>query len=148
VHTAPDRTFSPSEPVSVLYVAGWWHNGSTLAGRILGSADGVFFAGEVRHLCRDWVRGGACSCGRPLPECPTGAEIVARAGIDPPRIAALERRLTRMRDVPRELAALRGRGPAARDARKLTAALRRPTGRSPRKRDAVCSSTRPSRRST
>ena|SRR5438874_13839335 len=59
------------EPVRVLYVSGWVFSGSTLLSNILGEIEGVFAAGEVRHI---WRRGlledRPCGCGAAFSACP------------------------------------------------------------------------------
>lgn len=43
-----------SERIKVLYIAGWGRSGSTILDNVLGQIDGLFSAGELRHI---WVRG-------------------------------------------------------------------------------------------
>jgi hypothetical protein len=76
---------------------------------MLASGDGVFAAGELRHI---WERGFTenqlCSCGRPFQECPFWVEVVKRAfgdeAVDGERVAAVGRELVRRRHLPKLLA--------------------------------------------
>jgi len=56
--------------IKVLYIAGSGRSGSTILGRILGQAEGFFFAGE---LCKIWKYGllenRMCGCGEPFRDC-------------------------------------------------------------------------------
>lgn len=93
----------------VLYVAGTGRSGSTLLARILDRADGVFAAGELRYV---WQRGlvedRLCGCGEPFSNCPFWTDVMHRAfggndNVDPGRVMADQRALTRLRQVPRIL---------------------------------------------
>jgi sulfotransferase family protein len=68
-----------TEPVRVLYVAGWGRSGSTLLDRMLGELPGVFSAGELREI---WQRGllenAPCGCGAHFREC----EFWGRVGME------------------------------------------------------------------
>ena len=68
------------EPVRVLYVSGWVYSGSTLLSNILGEIEGVFAAGEVRHI---WRRGlledRPCGCGAAFSACPFWSAVVEEA---------------------------------------------------------------------
>src|SRR5205085_9431203 len=99
--TGPRRAARPApagdlvnERVRVLYVAGTGRSGSTLLARILGRADSVFAAGELRYV---WQRGlledRVCGCGEPFSRCPFWSEVVDRAfggrrGVDAAGVAA------------------------------------------------------------
>lgn len=74
-----------SEPVRVLYIAGYGHSGSTLLDIVLGQHREVMGAGELFRLAgAAWREGEPCSCGEALPDCPVWRAIVrgweARAG--------------------------------------------------------------------
>jgi len=106
-----------NERVRVLYVAGTGRSGSTLLARILGRADGVFAAGELRYV---WQRGlledRVCGCGEPFSRCPFWSEVVDRAfggrrGVDAAGVAAAQRAVTRLRHVPAMLARHRPSAP-------------------------------------
>lgn len=93
----------------VLYVAGTGRSGSTLLARILDRAERVFAAGELRYV---WQRGlvedRLCGCGEPFSSCPFWTEVMDRAfdgngEVDPRRVLADQRALTRLRQVPRIL---------------------------------------------
>jgi hypothetical protein len=61
----------PDGAVRVVYIGGWGRSGSTLLDLILGQAEGVFSAGEVREIWhRGLVENRPCGCERPLRECP------------------------------------------------------------------------------
>src|SRR5947209_19965763 len=103
--------------VRVLYVAGTGRSGSTLLARILGRAEGVFAAGELRYV---WQRGlledRVCGCGEPFSRCAFWGEVIDRAfggpsGVDAAEVAAAQRSVTRLRHVPAMLAG--GRLPAS-----------------------------------
>ncbi len=103
----------PEPPVSVLFVAGVSHCGSTLLGSLLGQADGAFFAGELAHTARALERDLDCGCGEPLRACPAWREIFIEAfGPDGtrggPELLRLEHRDERARASVRH--ALRDRG--------------------------------------
>ena len=72
-----------SRKVRVVLVAGAGRSGSTLLTLMLGSLPDAFGAGELRYL---WARGlvekRLCGCGRPVPECPVWAKILANAFTD------------------------------------------------------------------
>ena len=104
--------------VRVLYVAGTGRSGSTLLARILGRADGVLAAGELRYV---WQRGlledRLCGCGEPFSRCPFWGEVMERAfggpdAIDPGHVVAAQRTVTRLRHVPRMLARRQALAPA------------------------------------
>lgn len=98
-----------SERARVLYVAGTGRSGSTLLARILGRADGVFAAGELRYV---WQRGlvedRLCGCGETFSRCPFWTEVLHRAfggdaEVNAEQIVDAQRALTRLRQVPRIL---------------------------------------------
>ncbi len=66
--------------VKVLFIGGYGRSGSTLLDRVMGSHDGFFSAGEIRHLFREGlVENRRCGCGLPFSECPFWSEVVATA---------------------------------------------------------------------
>jgi hypothetical protein len=107
--------------VSILFVTGTGHSGSTLIANLLGAVPGFVSVGELRYL---WERGledgGLCGCGRRLRLCPFWSAVLARAqAADEASISTaqqVENALLRVRRVPRLLRA-RGEstalGPAA-----------------------------------
>jgi hypothetical protein len=100
----------------VLYIAGTGRSGSTVLASILGEAEGVFAAGEVRYL---WQRGlkeqRLCGCGLPVRECPVWSRVLAKAGYvdDPVRIdgaLSMLNQTGRIRNLPGILAGRLGHG--------------------------------------
>lgn len=55
--------------LTVLYIAGFGHSGSTMLGDVLGSLDGVFHAGEVFRLSQSLAADRLCDCGHPFWDC-------------------------------------------------------------------------------
>jgi Sulfotransferase family len=91
--------------VKVLYIAGSGRSGTTLLDRILGQLDGFFSAGELENI---WQRGvladRRCGCGLPFSRCPIWTAILRRAyggldGVDAPRMVALSRKYTGLKQV-------------------------------------------------
>jgi Sulfotransferase family len=60
----------------VVYICGSQRSGSTLLGRLLGSIEGITFAGEVRNLWRGILGGATCGCGRPHRECELWSKVL------------------------------------------------------------------------
>jgi hypothetical protein len=85
----------------VLFVAGSGRSGSTLVTNVLGQADGVFAAGELRYL---WRRGAIedrpCGCGQSFAECPVWTRVMKEVDADPVQVAAALRGGLRMRRLP------------------------------------------------
>ncbi|BCB76172.1 sulfotransferase [Phytohabitans flavus] len=85
----------------VLFVAGSGRSGSTLVTNVLGQADGVFAAGELRYL---WQRGAMedrpCGCGQSFTECPVWTQVMKEVDTDPPAVVDTLRRRLRMRRLP------------------------------------------------
>lgn len=106
--------FPPERPgdVTVLYVTGWIHSGTTILGNVLGEIDGFFAAGEVRHFWRDAATNREpCGCGAPLLACPVWRAVLCKAfggpeRVDLERMAALDHELLLNRRAPQ---LLRGR---------------------------------------
>lgn len=82
----------------VLFVAGSGRSGSTLVTNVLGQADGVLAAGELRYLWqRGAVEGRPCGCGQSFAECPLWSRVMKEIDADPSEVAATLRRSLRMR---------------------------------------------------
>jgi Sulfotransferase family len=85
----------------VLFVAGSGRSGSTLVTNVLGQAEGVFAAGELRYL---WQRGAIddrpCGCGRSFTECPVWSRVMKEVDADPDSVATALRRGLRIRRLP------------------------------------------------
>jgi hypothetical protein len=98
------------EQVQVIHVAGWAYSGSTLLANVIGQADGVFAAGEMRLVWqRGLVENRQCGCGVPFLDCPIWSAVVREAfggpaGIDAARMVALDARLLLNRRAPWYLA--------------------------------------------
>ena len=84
----------------IICIAGSGRSGSTVLEQMI-AAQGGIAVGELKYLwSRGLMRGELCACGRPTPECPFWAEVIACAfpdGLDPARIEALRRRVERHR---------------------------------------------------
>ncbi|MDQ7904995.1 sulfotransferase [Phytohabitans sp. ZYX-F-186] len=85
----------------VLFVAGSGRSGSTLVTNVLGQADGVLAAGELRYL---WQRGAVedrpCGCGQSFARCPMWTRVMKEVDADPAAVAAALRDRLRMRRLP------------------------------------------------
>lgn len=68
---------------TVLCIIGDSRSGSTLLQYLLATQPGVAAVGELRRLGQLVREGRACSCGRPLTECPRWAAIVAQLDLHP-----------------------------------------------------------------
>lgn len=107
----------PSQPVRVLYIAGFGRSGSTLLERILGQVPDFVPVGELKYI---WERGfqndELCSCGQPFADCPFWAQVFDHSFASSnrsalARLAEVERRRDRIRYVPAlRLPRLRGSG--------------------------------------
>lgn len=104
-------------PVRVLYIAGSGRSGSTVLDKVLGELEGFFAAGEVSYV---WERGlienWLCGCGVRFLDCPLWTTVLQGAfggpnGVDARQMVALQRRVTRIRYVPRVLRAHLSRDP-------------------------------------
>lgn len=80
---------APSQPLTVLYIAGWGRSGSTLLARMLGQLEDCVHLGELRTL---WIDGfkpkTQCGCGQLLQDCGVWTRIFdrgfgGRSAIDP-----------------------------------------------------------------
>ena len=65
-----------NENITVLYIAGNGHSGSTLLDIILGSSPDIFSAGELTFITRDSIFEEYCSCGCLIKECQVWSKIV------------------------------------------------------------------------
>ena len=92
-------------PITVIYIAGAGHSGSTLLDLLLGSVPGVLSMGEVNTI---WSRAAArrdhCSCGELLDDCTlwgavNSAVAAADPAFEPVRARRDQHRLTRLRNV-------------------------------------------------
>lgn len=98
------------EDVKVLSVAGYGRSGSTLLDRVLGRIDGVFSAGELRHIWLEgFVENRRCGCGEPFRSCPFWNEVTDRAfggmdRVDASAILELKGRVDRAWLIPRLIA--------------------------------------------
>jgi hypothetical protein len=85
----------------VLFVAGSGRSGSTLLTNLLGQAEGVFAAGELRYLWqRGAVEGRPCGCGQPFAECPVWTRVMKEVDADPAEVVSALGRGLRMRRLP------------------------------------------------
>lgn len=64
---------------TVLYIGGTGRTGSTLIQSIVGQAEGVFDLGEMTWFWWAMQRGGRCSCGELLTECPLWTAALDKA---------------------------------------------------------------------
>ena len=59
-----------TQPIKILYLAGWGRSGSTILSNVLGEVAGFFSVGEINNL---WQRGllenRLCGCGVPFAQC-------------------------------------------------------------------------------
>jgi hypothetical protein len=98
---------APNPTTNVLYVAGAGRSGSTLLDTLLGQADGVFSAGELRYLWeRGLIDGRLCGCGEPVDRCPVWSAVLEHAfgngaaAAMAQRMVAAQRRIGRIRTIP------------------------------------------------
>jgi Sulfotransferase family len=90
-----------TEPVKVLFVAGYGRSGSTLLDRVLGEVDGFCSVGELRHLFQEgYVENRRCGCGERFHDCGFWRRVnrEAFAAEGPPdleQLLALKRRVDR-----------------------------------------------------
>lgn len=105
-------------PVDIVYVVGAHKSGGTILGSLVGSAPGVFYAGELyRFPSPIFDPGGldrGCSCGETLGSCPFWSEVHRAARADPEFLRELRRgqeRFEQWRRAPPTLWALVRRNP-------------------------------------
>ncbi|HEY3239452.1 MAG TPA: sulfotransferase [Acidimicrobiia bacterium] len=111
--------------VRVVLVVGTGRSGSTVLANVLGEAQGLFSAGEVRFL---WERGllenRLCGCGVRLQSCRLWRDVLALAfgdrEMDARRLVDLQKAETRLRRLPQSLA-VRGRPPGGETAELVSA---------------------------
>jgi hypothetical protein len=95
--------------VSVLYIAGLSHSGSTILARTVGVPDEYFVAGELHYL---WRRGvledRMCGCGASFSECEVWSTVLDRVrsegGLDAHSMSRIEKCRVRARRAPLALA--------------------------------------------
>jgi len=93
----------------VLYIAGDGRSGSTLLERLLGCHPALFPVGELKQIWeRSFIDDQLCSCGAAFSACPLWKQIretmQAQGGIpDPQAVVELQRRVDRIRHLPRRL---------------------------------------------
>lgn len=90
----------------VLFIGGYGRSGSTVLDRVLGSAPGVFSAGEVRHVWREgYLENRLCGCGEAFRTCPFWSRVSDRAfggaeNLDIERVLAIKSAVDRPRRIP------------------------------------------------
>jgi hypothetical protein len=90
----------------VLFIGGYGRSGSTVLDRVLGSAPGVFSAGEIRHIWREgYLENRLCGCGEQFRSCPFWAKVSDRAfggtdSLDLERVLAVKSAVDRPRRIP------------------------------------------------
>lgn len=96
------RHVSRPPDIKVLFILGSSRCGSTVLAGILGELEGLFSAGEIRHLWIDLIEERLCGCGRPIGECPVWSQVLrkastySRAGqVDPRKVLEWEREALR-----------------------------------------------------
>ena len=57
--------------ITVTYIVGDGHSGSTLLDIIIGSSPNIFSAGELTFITRDSIFEEYCSCNKLIKECNT-----------------------------------------------------------------------------
>ena len=62
--------------ITVTYIVGDGHSGSTLLDIIIGSSPNIFSAGELTFITRDSIFEEYCSCSKLIKECNTWSKIV------------------------------------------------------------------------
>ena len=58
-----------SQPIDVLYIAGYGRSGSTVLDMLLGSNPHMISMSELTHIFDFWEINSECSCGKPFREC-------------------------------------------------------------------------------
>jgi hypothetical protein len=68
-----------TQPITVLYIAGYERSGSTVLTKALGEMPGVFAAGELRNIWqRSFIDNIPCGCGQPFSDCELWNAIIER----------------------------------------------------------------------
>jgi hypothetical protein len=62
--------------ITVLYIAGNGHSGSTLLDIIIGSSPDIFSAGELTFITRDSIFEEYCSCGTLIKDCGIWSKVI------------------------------------------------------------------------
>jgi hypothetical protein len=102
--------------VKVLYVTGTGRSGSTVIANALGQVHGFFSVGELRQVWRrGLIENWLCGCGARFQDCELWKDIFEEAfggagNVDPAALVAAERRVSRVRHVPRVLLSRRRPG--------------------------------------
>lgn len=118
--TSP-RSFA--KPIRVLYIGGYGRSGSTVLDLLLGATQGLFSAGELRHVWnRSFALDHPCGCGRRFRECGFWTQVVERAfgsfrNLDAEAVVRLKRSVDRIKYIPHLLSPR----PASRYAARLDA---------------------------
>lgn len=107
-----DRPIGPGRP-RILLIVGYLRTGSTLLERLLGQADGITAAGEIRYIwINGFLRNHLCGCGIPFRSCPFWRNVVAEAfggfdRVDAQRLVGLQRAVDRLWHVPQMILPMR-----------------------------------------
>lgn len=72
-----------SDPIRLVFIAGWGRSGSTLIANLLGSSPDAVNLGELRYLFSRGLQGSKCGCGRPVESCEAWCEAFDEAGFNP-----------------------------------------------------------------
>jgi hypothetical protein len=95
-------------PLTLLFILGYPHSGTTIVGNVLGAIEGFFHAGEVHYLWERNLRGSEqCSCRHRTSECVLWSRILdadVRHGVAARKVVAMQRRSIRSANLPRLLA--------------------------------------------
>lgn len=92
--------------LKVLFIGGYGRSGSTLLDRVLGQVEGLWSAGELRHvLAEGYVENRLCGCGAPFAECSFWRQVTSEAfgdpdGFDAAGLLAVQRRVDRWWRIP------------------------------------------------
>lgn len=71
------KTFK-NKSITVIYISGDGHSGSTLLDILLGSQKNVFSAGELNNISREGLLHEFCSCGEQLGDCELWCDILKK----------------------------------------------------------------------
>jgi len=67
-----------NKSITVIYISGDGHSGSTLLDILLGSQKNVFSAGELNNISREGLLEEFCSCGEQLSDCGLWSDILKK----------------------------------------------------------------------
>ena len=74
-----------NKSITVIYISGDGHSGSTLLDILLGSQKSVFSSGELNNISREGLLQEYCSCDKQLGDCELWSDIfekwLAKSGI-------------------------------------------------------------------